>query len=66
MEETLKIVRDLQGDIQGIAILVDRSGGKFKPEYPLFSLLQMNVETFESDQLPEDLKVIPAVHPGSR
>ena len=66
VEETLKIVRDLQGDIQGIAILVDRSGGKFKPEYPLFSLLQMNVETFESDQLPEDLKVIPAVHPGSR
>lgn len=65
VEETLNIVRKYQGDIQGIAFLVDRSDGKFNPGIPLFSLLQMHVETFDAEHLPADLQQIPAARPGS-
>jgi orotate phosphoribosyltransferase len=45
---------------------VDRSGGTVEFGVPRFSLLSLQVETFEPDQLPPDLAAIPATKPGSR
>jgi orotate phosphoribosyltransferase len=45
---------------------VDRSNGTVKFGVPFVSLLSMDVETFEADKLPFDLKGIPAVKPGSK
>jgi orotate phosphoribosyltransferase len=45
---------------------VDRSGGTAEFDVPKFSLISLQVETFEPDQLPPDLAAIPAVKPGSR
>jgi orotate phosphoribosyltransferase len=45
---------------------VDRSGGGVQFGVPTFSLLAMQVETFEPDGLPPDLAAIPVVKPGSK
>ena len=66
VQETIDIVRAHQGQVTGVAIIVDRSNGAAQLGVPLFSLLQMNVETFAPDQLPPDLAAIPATKPGSK
>jgi orotate phosphoribosyltransferase len=66
VQETLDIVRAHGGEVVGVAMAVDRSGGAVKFGPPMFSLIAMNVATFESDKLPPDLAGIPAVKPGSK
>jgi orotate phosphoribosyltransferase len=66
VQETIDIVRANRGRIVGIAMAVDRSNGTVRFEAPTFSLLAMQVETFEPDKLPPDLANTPAVKPGSK
>ena len=66
VQETLDIIRGHGGQVVGIAMAVDRSGGTVQFGVPMFSLISLEVETFEANQLPPDLLTIPAVKPGSR
>jgi orotate phosphoribosyltransferase len=66
VQETIDIVRAHKGRLTGVAMAVDRSGGRVKFEVPTFSLLTLNVESFAADSLPADLAAIPAVKPGSK
>jgi orotate phosphoribosyltransferase len=66
IRETIDIVRASRGEVLGAAMIVDRSNGALSLGLPTFSLITMNVETFEPDKLPADLARIPAVKPGSR
>ena len=66
VQETLDIVRGCGGNAVGVAMVVDRSNGTVNPGVPTFSLLALNVQTFEPDRLPADLAAIPAVKPGSK
>ena len=66
VQETIDIVRANRGRIVGIAMAVDRSNGAVKFGMPTFSLLSMQVETFEADKLPPDLARTPAMKPGSK
>ena len=50
----------------GVAMVVDRSSGPIGDGVPIFSLLKLQVETFEPDKLPADLAAVPAVKPGSK
>ncbi len=63
--EAIDIVQAHGGTVAGVAVLVDRSQGKAIFDCPLVSLLQMGFPTFEPDKLPEHLKSIPPVKPGS-
>ena len=67
VQETIQIVRDHGGIVSAAGSIVDRSGGAL-PDFgcPFVSLVQMNVETFDPENLPEDLKGTPAVKPGSK
>ena len=65
-QETSDIVRSHGGQVLGIAMAVDRSGGTVRFGVPTFSLLTLHVETFEPDKLPPDLAALPALKPGSR
>jgi len=67
VQETVDIVRSLGGVVAGIGVIVDRSGGK-RPDFgcPFVSLVEMNVETFEADNVPPDLASTPAMKPGSK
>jgi orotate phosphoribosyltransferase len=66
VQETLDIVRAHGGQVEGVAMAVDRSGGMVQFGLPVFSLISLRVETFEPNQLPPDLAAMPAVKPGSR
>ena len=65
VRETLDIVKTHGGNTVGVLVLVDRSDGKVNLGYPMTSLLEMSVETFEPDNLPEDLRHISPSKPGS-
>lgn len=65
VQETLDIVRGHGGQVVGVAMAVDRSGGTVDFGVPMFSLISLKVETFEPDHLPADLAAIPVVKPGS-
>jgi orotate phosphoribosyltransferase len=66
VQETLDIVRAHGGQVVGVAMAVDRSGRTVSFGVPTFSLISLQVETFEPDKLPPDLAHVPAVKPGSK
>ncbi len=65
VQESIDIVRAHGGQVVGVAMAVDRSGGTVRFGVPTFSLLSLQVETFDPDRLPPDLAAIPATKPGS-
>jgi len=67
VQETVQIVRDHGGIVSAAGSIVDRSGGAL-PDFgcPFVSLVQMTPEVFDPENVPEDLKGIPAVKPGSK
>jgi orotate phosphoribosyltransferase len=67
LQETIQIVQNHGGIVAAAGAIVDRSGGSL-PNFgcPFVSLFEMNVETFEPDNLPPDLRSVPAIKPGSK
>jgi orotate phosphoribosyltransferase len=67
VQETVDIVRGHGGQVAGIGVIVERSGGQ-RPDFGccFVSLMEMNVETFSEENLPPDLARLPAVKPGSK
>src|SRR5690348_2689753 len=59
VQETIDIVREHHGNLVGVAMAVDRSGGGIAFGVPTFSLLALNVAAFPADQLPPDLAALP-------
>jgi orotate phosphoribosyltransferase len=66
VRETMDIVRKNGGNLVGVALVVDRSNGTVDLGVPTFSLLQMEVETFDPNNLPDDMQKLPPTHPGSK
>jgi len=66
VQETIDIVHAHGGEVVGAAMVVDRSNGRTELGVPLFSLIALQVETFDPNSLPDDLAKIPVVKPGSK
>lgn len=66
--ETFECIRAQGGEVLAEASLIDRSNGEAEAilGLPLVSLLTLAVPTFRADEVPEHLKNIPAIKPGSR
>jgi orotate phosphoribosyltransferase len=65
--ETFDAIRALGGNIYAEAAIIDRTpGGDALKGVKLVTLGKIEVKTFESTNVPEELKNIPAVKPGSR
>ena len=65
VQETIDIVRAAGAEVAAVAVLVDRSAGTAKFDYPTFSLLQMAPQVWEPAACPLCQKGSKAVHPGS-
>jgi orotate phosphoribosyltransferase len=67
--ETFELVKKFGAKIVAEASLVDRSGEEDlqdKMGVAVISLLKVDVKTFDENNVPEELKNIPAIKPGSR
>ena len=64
--EAIAAIRAYGGRVVGAGCLIDRSNGKAKIGVRLEALARVSFETFEADNVPEDLRDIAAVKPGSR
>ncbi len=64
--ECSKIVKDCGAIIEGYACIIDRSNGKSLIKDKIVSQIKLNIPTYSSENLPENLISIKAVKPGSR
>lgn len=65
VNEALDIVESRGGNSVAAAMLVDRSAGETQFRVPHFSLLELNFPTYSPENVPPELRDIPAVKPGS-
>lgn len=66
VREVMEVVEAQGGQVVGVAVLVDRSGGRANLGVPTEALLTTTVTTYHADQCPLCQQGIPAVKPGSR
>ena len=64
--ECSKLITKFGGIISGYACLIDRSNGKSKINQKIISQIEINIPTYNQNELPEHLKKIKAIKPGSR
>ena len=53
-------------EIVGYASLIDRTGGKSQIKKKIVSQVKLDISTFTADNIPDNLKKLKAVKPGSR
>jgi len=66
VSECSKIVKKYNANLIGYACIIDRSDNKCVIKDKIVSQIKFKIATFKKDELPEDLKKIPAKRPGSR
>jgi orotate phosphoribosyltransferase len=66
VKEVVQLVEQHQAEILGIGILLDRSGGKVKFNYPLKALVVTDVTNYRPEECPLCKSGEPLVKPGSR
>ena len=65
IQETIDIVRAKGGVVDGVAVIVDRSGGKASFDVPVFSLIKMEPVTWQPSECPLCKQGVVIDHPGS-
>lgn len=65
VQETIDIVKAAGAEVAAVLVLVDRSAGNAKFDYPTFSLLQIAPEVWEPADCPMCKANEPFIHPGS-
>lgn len=64
--ETVDVIRDHGGEVLALTSIVNRSHKDEINGLPLISATKIEVNAWDPDDLPDHLKDIPAVKPGSR
>lgn len=64
--EAIAAIEAAGGKVVAAGALVDRSNGSVDLGVPFFSLIRLEVPSYEADKIPPELAAIPAVKPGSR
>ena len=65
VREALDIIRETPSTLCGVSCLVNRSDADPDFQTPFLPLLKMNFPTYSPDNLPDELKAIDPVKPGS-
>jgi len=66
VQETIDLVRSFGGDVVGVAVIVDRSGGEAKFDVPHRSLIKLELATYDPAQCPLCGQGLPLDTPGSK
>jgi orotate phosphoribosyltransferase len=66
VQQTIELARGLGAEIVGVGVIVDRSSGKASFDVPHFSLMQLELATYEPPTCPLCAKGMPLVKPGSK
>ena len=66
VKEVINLIESFGGIIVGVAVIVDRSNGKVILHDNQFSIVPLEVTSYNEDEIPESLKKIPIQKPGSR
>ncbi len=66
IREVVELVQNHKGDIQGIGVLLDRSGGEVKFDHPLRPLAVTRAAKYSPEECPLCQAGEPLVKPGSR
>ena len=64
--ECSELVKSCNATCVGYACIIDRSGDNLLIKDNIISELKINIPIFEKNKLPDNLKKIPAVKPGSK
>ena len=66
VKEVMNVVDAFGGIVMGVAVIVDRSNGTAVLHKNQFSLVTMEVLSYEESEIPKALEAIPTTKPGSR
>ena len=66
VQEVIEVVREHGGDLVGVGMLVDRSGGKADFGVPSKALLRLDVITHQPENCPLCQQGVPITKRGSR
>ena len=64
--ECSNLVKKANAEILGYACIIDRSNNKSEIDKAIISQVKIEIPTYQKENLPEQLKTIKAVKPGSR
>ena len=65
VRECMAFVESVGAHTSGVAVLVDRSGGRIDFGAPLVSALSLDVQSWSADEVPDWLAAVPVSQPGS-
>ena len=65
LKEVMNLINNHSGNIVGIGVVVDRSSSDIDLHKEFFSITKQVANIFDPENLPDPLKDIPAVKPGS-
>ena len=64
--ECANIVKTNKANLVGYACIIDRSNSDISIRDKIVSQMKFKIDTFTEDKLPDDLKKISPIKPGSR
>ena len=66
VKEVMDLVQSSGAEIVGLGILVDRSNGKIELHKNQYSIVKMDVVSYDENNIPKNLATLPIKRPGSR
>ena len=66
VQQTIDLVREHGGEVVGVAVIVDRSGGNASFDVEHKSLIKLELETYDPENCPLCEKNMPIERPGSK
>ncbi|NLC07920.1 MAG: orotate phosphoribosyltransferase [Syntrophomonadaceae bacterium] len=66
VQEVIELVKNLGGEVVGVGVLVDRSGGQVSFAVPKEAVLTMEIVSYPPEACPLCDQGLPVVKPGSR
>ena len=64
--ETMRVIEEAGGRVVGVGALIDRSGGRIEFPVPSEALLDLKIDSYESDDCPLCRSGSTPIRPGSR